>query len=84
MNFDRVTEYFNSLDEQGKNDYIKNTAQNVSKLCKQKNKALERELNTPTHSSREIRTTVYANSQKISKLYFDEVATLKHIMKLLC
>mgnify|MGYP003671956478 FL=1 len=80
MNKERLDKYIESLNEEQKVEYVKKTAQNLHKLIKQKEKASTREFNTPTHSSRALRNTVYAKTYKISKVYNDEVEVLKYIV----
>ena len=78
-----ITEYFSNLSEFGKVSLISETAKGLVLLHKRKDNALKREINTPTHSSRALRTTVYANSQKITEAYIKQEEFLKQIVKLL-
>ena len=80
MNTERIDKYLETLSDEQKIEYVKKTAQNLHKLIKQKNKASDREFETPTHSSRALRTTVFANTEKISNVYNSELETLKYIV----
>lgn len=78
-----LKEYYDSLPEIGRANLIAEASKWLVLLQKRKDKALKIELETPTHSSRSKRTTVYANSQKITDQYIKQVDFIKDLAKLL-
>lgn len=77
MNAERLKDHISKLTSAEKHAFIKDTALEVNKLHKRMEKALKRELETSSHCSRSLRTTLYANSFKITKSYNDAVEMLK-------
>lgn len=81
MNTEKLDEYISGLSNLELVEFAKKTAQNTFKNAVLLQKSLDRELNTTSHCSRALRTTLYANSHVRSKSYMDSVELLKYIVK---
>lgn len=81
MDIKKLTDHINSLSSEEQHVLLKNSALAVNNECKRKNKALKRELETSSHCSRKLRTTLYANSLKTTIAYNEAVEMLKLVVK---
>ena len=83
MNVEKLTTHIKSLSDAEKHIFMKDAALEVNKMHKRMQKALKRELETTSHCSRALRTTLYANSFKATKSYNDATEMLKLAVKII-
>jgi hypothetical protein len=80
MNKERIDKYLSELSVTEMVNFIKTTSQSLSGLRKRLDNALKKEMETTAYCSRAKRTTLYANSYKLSKQYSDTEELLKYIV----
>ena len=80
INTDRIDQYIKGFTEAELCDYIKKQAMSLNGLAKKRTKASKREGEAHTHTSRAMRTTLYANTEKLSYVYNQQVEALKYIV----
>lgn len=75
-----LIKHFDTLSECEQIEMIKKAAQELARLQKSKSRALKRELETSCYCSRAKRTTLVANSFKISNSFNKQVELLKSML----
>jgi len=80
---ERFINVLNTLDLNGRIDIMYETAKNIVRSKKKLDNALKQELETSAFCSRAKRTTLYANSHKISSVYHKQIDELRIIVKTL-
>ena len=80
INTKLIDKHIETLNEVELHEYMKVTAQNVSRLAKQKEKAILSEINESSNCSRSKRTTLVSKSYNITNAYNRELEILKYVI----